>query len=185
LVQNLQIGDAKSFQELAAKRPNSRRHKKAQLGPDSDQRCCLIASVCAHFERLFTGTKRLQNPNLQGSRPNESSHDALAPIRMLAARRRTCEYPIIRTSESCLLTPQQESVSQLRIQWDWFLGSFRFAWTDDLKNYRSNDADFIGLKVNISPFQGKELTHPQTRPERHQHKRALPQGQRGQQRLNL
>jgi len=66
-----------------------------------------------------------------------------------------------------------------------FLRSFRFAWTDDLKNYRSNDADFIGLEVNIPPFQGKELAHPQARAERHQYKRSFPQGQRGEQTLNF
>jgi hypothetical protein len=45
-----------------------------------------------------------------------------------------------------------------------------------LENYRSDNADFIGLEVNVSPFQGKELAHPQTRSERHQDKRSFPQG---------
>jgi len=59
-------------------------------------------------------------------------------------------------------------------------GSFGFARTDYLKNYRPNDAYFISLEVNISPFQGKKLAHPQTRAERHQYERSFPKRQRGQ-----
>jgi hypothetical protein len=118
----------------------------------------------------------LDDTDPQRGGADESSHDALAPIRMLAARSGTCKYQILWAFVSRVLTPQQKSVGQLRIQWDRFLGSFGFAWTENLKNYRSDDADFVGLEVNVSPFQGKELAHPQTCTERHQYKRSFPQG---------
>ena len=47
----------------------------------------------------------LHNPDLQGSWPDESSHDALAPIRISAASSRTREYPVIRSFVSRVLTP--------------------------------------------------------------------------------
>jgi hypothetical protein len=61
------------------------------------------------------------------------------------------------------------------------LGSFGFARTDHLKNYRSNDAEFIGLEVNVSPLKAKQLAHPQTSAERHQYKSSFSQRKRGKQ----
>ena len=70
---------------------------------------------------------------------------------------------ILRRLQSTLTQAPAMRFSALSVRVDLvggFLGTFAFAWTDYLKNYRSDDAEFIGVKVNISRFQRKELAHP-------------------------
>ena len=114
---------------------------------------------CPHTpkERRIRVSKRvppeaLFNAQFVGPRQNEFSQNRLTPERLSTAVAFACENPIVRFAVMLLFFPFQKCFDQERMNRNWLLRRFGFAWTNNSADNRPRYVDQPIGEVDVAPL---------------------------------
>jgi hypothetical protein len=96
------------------------------------------------------------------SRPDDFGQRDVGPVRSNAVGPRTGEYPVLLSPVTRCVLPDPQISRQRRVYRYWSAGPFCLAAANNLPKNGSRNPDFEISKIDIAPFQCKELAAAKT-----------------------